>query len=316
MRVTNAFGAMSARWPRAAARCSQRSHEGARLNAFGYQGGGVRGRVLRMGRGLWYNARCMRTSWTLFTLAGLPIRAHLSVVLLVVYMLMTVGSLGWGIYLAAVLLVSILLHELAHTAVAVAFGGRVASIELQALGGAAMISRLPPKAWQETLMAVAGPASSLALSAVLFAGGVALGREVFDPYSGGWVFEPNLYLWIAAFLNLGLGCFNLIPAYPMDGGRVVRSALECFGMGKLQATTVAVRLGQGIAVLWAGLWGLSFLGVEVPCPRVLTGFGAYLWELVFGVRSWLMPLIAYMIWVVGRRELAYVRATTAMGAWR
>ena len=129
--------------------------------------------------------------------------------------------------------------------------------------------------------------------------------------------EANPYLAMAGFLNLGLGCFNLIPAFPMDGGRVLRSALECFGLGKLRATTVAVRVGQGIAVLWAGLWALSFLtGVEVPCPEAVTGFGAYLWELVFGVRSLLMPLIAYMIWVVGRRELAYVRATTAMGAWR
>ncbi|MGN0886496.1 MAG: site-2 protease family protein [Candidatus Spyradenecus sp.] len=258
----------------------------------------------------------MRTSWTLFTLAGLPIRAHLSVGLLVVYMLMTVGSLGWGLYLAAVLLVSILLHELAHTAVAVAFGGRVVSIELQLLGGAAMISRLPPKAWQETLMALAGPACSLALAVVAWMGSVALGREFFHPEYGGWILETNPHLLMAAFLNLGLGCFNLIPAYPMDGGRVVRSALECFGMEKLRATTVAVRIGQGIAVLWAGLWVLSFVGVKVPCPSVVGGFGAYLWDLVFGVHSLLMPLIAYMIWVVGRRELAYVRATTAMGAWR
>ncbi|MGN1326130.1 MAG: site-2 protease family protein [Candidatus Spyradenecus sp.] len=259
----------------------------------------------------------MRTSWTLFTLAGLPIRAHLSVGLLVAYMLWTFGNLGWGLYLAAVLLASILLHELAHSAVAIAFGGRVVSIELQLLGGAAMISRLPPRAWQETLMALAGPACSLALAAALLFGSVALGREVFDPWSQTVTLAVNPYLAMAGFLNLGLGCFNLIPAFPMDGGRVLRSALECFGLGKLRATTVAVRVGQGIAVLWAGLWALSFLtGVEVPCPEAVTGFGAYLWELVFGVRSLLMPLIAYMIWVVGRRELAYVRATTAMGAWR
>ena len=259
----------------------------------------------------------MRTSWTLFTLAGLPIRAHLSVGLLVAYMLWSMGHLGWGLSLAAVLLASILLHELAHSAVAIAFGGRVVSIELQLLGGAAMISRLPPKAWQETLMALAGPACSLALAAALLFGSVALGREVFDPWSQTVMVEANPYLAMAGFLNLGLGCFNLIPAFPMDGGRVLRSALECFGLGKLRATTVAVRVGQGIAVLWAGLWALSFLtGVEVPCPEAVTGFGAYLWELVFGVRSLLMPLIAYMIWVVGRRELAYVRATTAMGAWR
>ena len=166
-------------------------------------------------------------------------------------------------------------------------------------------------------MALAGPSCSLALAAALLFGSVALGREVFAPWSRTVMVEANPYLAMAGFLNLGLGCFNLIPAFPMDGGRVLRSALECFGLGKLRATTVAVRVGQGIAVLWAGLWALSFLtGVEVPCPEAVTGFGAYLWELVFGVRSLLMPLIAYMIWVVGRRELAYVRATTAMGAWR
>ena len=87
----------------------------------------------------------MRTRWTLFEVMGIPVRADLSVLVLAAYVLFMSGSLAVGLFLAVALEVSILLHELAHSAVAIAFGGQVRDITLQLLGGCAAITRMPPK---------------------------------------------------------------------------------------------------------------------------------------------------------------------------
>lgn len=259
----------------------------------------------------------IQTSWTIARVFGIPIRAHLSVGLLALYLLLEFGqNIGLGLFVAGVLLLSILLHELAHSGVAIAFGGAVREIVLQLLGGCALISRMPHKAWQETLMALAGPLLSLALAALCLILAFLFPTKMPDPRLPIIWVEPNLYLLLAGSLNLGLGCFNLIPAFPMDGGRVLRSALESFGWSKYQATRLAVTVSKGIAVLWGGLWVANLLfGFEVPCP--LGSFVAqYLWSIVFGAKSLLLPLIAYMIWVMGERELATVRAMTYYGDWR
>lgn len=259
----------------------------------------------------------IQTSWTIARVFGIPIRAHLSVGLLALYLLLEFGrNIGIGLFVAGALLLSILLHELAHSGVAIAFGGAVREIVLQLLGGCALISRMPRKAWQETLMALAGPLLSLALAALCLTLAFLFPTRTPDVYRPIIWVEPNLYWLLAGSLNLGLGCFNLIPAFPMDGGRVLRSALESFGWSKYRATRVAVMVGKGIALLWGGLWVANlFFGIEVPCP-LGSQLARYLWSIVFGAKSMLLPLIAYMIWVMGERELAMVRATAYYGDWR
>ncbi len=263
----------------------------------------------------------MQTSWTLFSVFGIPVRANLSVGLLALYLLLTVGHWLVGLYLAAVLLVSILLHELAHCVVALAFGGRVRDITLQLMGGCASITRMPTKPWQECLMAAAGPLCSLLLACVawsvasLFSSPMVVGYDVFGRAIT--VAEPNAWLALAALLNLGLACFNLVPAFPMDGGRILRSALQgAKALSKVRATEIAVAVGRGFAVLWAAVSVLSFLGVRLEAPAGMPGSVAFLWDIVFGGGGVLLLCIAYMIWVSGVRELEYVRAETVYGGWR
>lgn len=264
----------------------------------------------------------MQTTWTLFSVLGIPVRVNLSVGLLALYLLMTVGNLAVGAYLVVALLVSILLHELAHSVVAMAFGGRVRDITLQLLGGCAAITRMPPKPWHECLMAAAGPACSFLLAGVAWLGALLLGGQQLVGYDllgrEVWVARPNVWLTLAAMLNLGLACFNLVPAFPMDGGRILRSLLQAAGgQRKVRATEIAVAVGRGFAVLWAAVSVLSFAGVRLRAPAGLPEAAAYLWDIVFGSGGVLLLCIAYMIWVAGKHELDYVRAEAAYyGGWR
>ncbi len=263
----------------------------------------------------------MQTSWTLFTVLGIPVRANLSVGLLAAYLLLTIGDWALGLYLAAVLLASIVLHELAHSVVAMAFGGRVRDITLQLMGGCAAITRMPPKPWQECLMAAAGPASSLLLAGGAWLAAVALpaeravGYDVFGRLVTASV--PNEWLAVAALLNLGLACFNLVPAFPMDGGRVLRSLLQAAGrMGKVRATEVAMLVGRGFAVLWGAMSVLAFAGVRPHAPAGLPAAAADRCAMLFGRGGLLDLCIANMIWVSGKRELDFVRAEALYGGWR
>ena len=247
-------------------------------------------------------------------------KAHIKPVL-VLYLFASVGDVALGLFLAVALLVSIVLHELAHSVVAMAFGGRVRDITLQLMGGCAAITRMPPKPWQECLMAVAGPVCSLLLAGIAWLLAVtltmeqAIGYDIFGRVVT--VMQPNVWLAVAALLNLGLACFNLVPAFPMDGGRVLRSLLQTAGgMTKVRATEIAVAVGRGFAVLWAFMSVLAFMGIRLPAPEALPGAAAYLWNIVFGSGGLLLLCIAYMIWVSGKRELDFVRAEAYYGGWR
>jgi Zn-dependent protease len=270
----------------------------------------------------------MQTHWTLFNIFGIPVRLNLSVVLLAGYLIYSffqwsqpLMSVGVGLFIAVVLLVSILLHELAHSVVAMAFGGRVRDITLQLLGGCAAITRMPPKPWQEFLMAFAGPVCSIVLAVIAAFCAVWFGETV-----SGWtadgryiqVFRHNMWWMLVAVMNTGLACFNLLPAFPMDGGRMLRSALQVFGKSKVRATEVAVLVGRVFAGLWVVSAALGLLfGVQFVCPAVFPSWAAYLWDIVFGDGGVFRLLIAYMIWTAGQRELDYVRAEAEYyGGWR
>jgi Zn-dependent protease len=114
--------------------------------------------------------------WTLFKISGIPIRLDLSVAFLVIYLIYIFFNIAYpilsflvGLYVSAGLLISILLHELAHSFCVIVFGGRVRDITLQLLGGCAMIAHMPPRPLHECIIAVAGPLCSLGLAVSLWA---------------------------------------------------------------------------------------------------------------------------------------------------
>ena len=195
----------------------------------------------------------LKSSYQLCTLFGIPIRLDASLIILFIILISSYRDPVWGIGAGLVLLLSITLHELGHSLVAKAFGCRVKDITLMIIGGCASMVTLPQKAWQELLVALAGPAVSLVLGLL---GLFVLPQLVVDS-------SRELAQFIVlqvGYLNAGLFLFNLLPAFPMDGGRVLRALLQQFFMGKAKATWIASRIGKFIAILFAlsVLWSWLF----------------------------------------------------------
>lgn len=196
------------------------------------------------------------TRWQLFRLLGIPINVDASWLLIFGLLIWSLTGLfrdkvpdqtdlvywGMGLAAAAAIFACIVLHELGHAVVAQAQGIRIRGITLFLFGGVAEMEDEPPSARSEFLMAIAGPAVSAALAAMLWA----LSRI---PDSAAVAYP----LTFVAGVNLTLLVFNLIPAFPLDGGRVLR-ALLWGRMGNLRrATYYASLAGQGFALLLIGL---------------------------------------------------------------
>jgi Zn-dependent protease len=178
--------------------------------------------------------------------------------------------LSWGIAFVAALLffASVLAHELAHSLVARARGMPVRSITLFLFGGVSNIEREPPSAGGEFLMAIVGPLTSVVIGVVLtVAAGAAVGPlgNLGNPSQALGQLSPvtTLILWLGS-VNILVGLFNMIPAFPLDGGRVLRSFFWAASDDLRKATRWAVWIGQGIAWLLI-LVGISMVfGVQVP----------------------------------------------------
>ncbi|HEX5417856.1 MAG TPA: site-2 protease family protein [Chloroflexota bacterium] len=209
----------------------------------------------------------MSWSMTLFRVAGIPVKVHLTFVLILIW-----AAAVWaiapgasevdafiGVIAVLALFGCVVLHELAHSLVALRFGARVRDILLLPIGGVSRIEAMPGRAGQELLVALVGPLVSLALAFVwLVVAAVVAPRTLtlsvallYPPVGNRWLALPA-YL---AMANLILGVFNLLPAFPMDGGRVLR-ALLAMRLGRRQGTAIAVTIGQGMALLLgvAGFW--------------------------------------------------------------
>ncbi len=190
---------------------------------------------------------------------GVEVRLHWTTLLLigVVAVASAVGA-GLGAGVAALLtigtvLASVTLHELGHIFAAARFGIRTGGVTLYPFGGVASLSRPARSATEEVVVALAGPAVNVVLAAF-----AALPIALLGPV------QPFMTL---LAVNVGLALFNLIPAYPMDGGRVLRGGLWSW-LGELRATRIAARAGQALAGLFAiaGLLGnpmLLVIGVVV-----------------------------------------------------
>ncbi|HET6351405.1 MAG TPA: site-2 protease family protein [Coriobacteriia bacterium] len=167
---------------------------------------------------------------------------------------------------------SILAHELCHSLVARAEGGHVERITLFIFGGVAQIDEEPKTPGREFLMAAAGPAMSLVLAAALF-----LAYAVATAQGAPWfVSAPLQYL---SLINMFVAVFNLLPGFPLDGGRVLRSILWGITGDAMKATRWAVRSGQFIG------WSMVVLAVY----SVLQGSADLIW---FGLVGWFIATLA------------------------
>jgi stage IV sporulation protein FB len=208
------------------------------------------------------------TSFKLFSVQGIDIKVHITFPLILIWAAIQFGAFGeggfslsgaaFGVVVTLLLFVCVVIHELSHSLTSTWMGYPVEDIVLLPLGGVSQIEEMPEGPGEEFLMAIAGPLSNIVIAFILalinlftpmglLAG---LRRIAMDPLTLGWR-DVLPYLIVT---NVGLALFNLIPAFPMDGGRVLRSLLATV-MPQAQATSVAVRVGQGFAWL-IGLGGL------------------------------------------------------------
>ena len=217
----------------------------------------------------------MNESISLGRLFGIEIKLHWSMpVLLLVFLFAIQGSMGIGLFGAAMLLLSleaiVLLHELGHSLVAKSYGLQVIDITFWPLGGMARMSRIPENTRIEATIALAGPAVNFVLAGIAMPIAWLAGGTEFGALTGTF-----------ALMNLVLGGFNLLPAFPMDGGRVLRALLARKG-DWLRATEQAVRVGRWMALL-------------------MLLFG------VFTSASFMLVFVAGFVWISGQKELMAIR---------
>jgi Zn-dependent protease/CBS domain-containing protein len=214
----------------------------------------------------------MNRAWTIAKIRGIPVRLHVTLLLFLPYVAFVASNifhqryadlarplgllhgplvlppLVWGVLLALALFLAILLHELAHCLVAISSGARVESITLLMLGGISRIVGDIRRPGREAWMAAAGPLTSLGLAIVFF---------VLAQLLGGLPPDVPIAALVFAEINLMLAIFNLLPAFPMDGGRILRAALTP-RFGRLSATRKAAAVGKGMAVIFGILGLVSF----------------------------------------------------------
>jgi Zn-dependent protease/CBS domain-containing protein len=199
----------------------------------------------------------MGWSVTIGSIAGTLIRLHITFLLFLVWIFFAsywsggIDAAWYSLAFIVLIFACVVAHEFGHIFMARRFGVTTPTVTLLPIGGVAHLERIPEKPWEEFLIAIAGPAVNVVIAAVLV-----------------WVFgaslEPkNLAAMDAtgvglidrlAIVNVFLVLFNMIPAFPMDGGRVLRAALAS-RLGYVRATEIAATIGQFVA------FGLGFLGL-------------------------------------------------------
>lgn len=198
----------------------------------------------------------MKSSFKIFSAFGIPVELHISFLLLMlfIYIIAFLGIISVYIaFLITLLFVTVVVHELSHSYVAKRYGVEVGKIVLLPIGGVSAMEEIPKDPDQELKIAAAGPLANLVIAfacfiALLIVGGV--GSLTFYSFFITNTPSADLSLFLANFLgvNLVLGLFNLLPAFPMDGGRVLR-AFFAKRMSYTKATRAAASVGKQFAIL-------------------------------------------------------------------
>ena len=205
----------------------------------------------------------MAWSFRVFDVAGTAVRIHFTFLMLLAW----IGAAHWmrggpteaidGVLFIVILFLCVLLHEFGHVFAARRYGIKTPDVTLLPIGGVASLERMPEKPSQEIVVAMAGPAVNLVIALVLM---LVLGAR-FDLSQMAQLEQAQSTLTgRVAAANVALLLFNLIPAFPMDGGRVLR-ALLAVPMGYTRATRAAAGVGQALAIVFAliGLFGNPLL---------------------------------------------------------
>lgn len=230
----------------------------------------------------------MKWSFKIARVAGIDVNIHTTFLILVGFVALSywfnersVPAMLEGVGFLLALFASVLLHEFGHALTARRFGVQTRDITLLPIGGVARLERMPEKPMQEFWVALAGPAVNVVIAIVLFV--ILLVNGSVEPFTAMTVTEGS-FLGRLLAVNVSLFLFNLIPAFPMDGGRVLR-ALLASRIEYTRATQIAATIGQGIAFL------LGFIGLFTN-PFLL--------------------FIALFVWIGAAQEASMVQVKSAL----
>ena len=224
----------------------------------------VHGTVCRVG----YTQNGMGGSFKIGRAFGIDVKVHWSFFLLLIFF----GYLAFrdsGSLLSALVTIGIvvalffcvLLHEFGHSLVAIRLGSEVQDITLLPIGGLARMKSLPERPIDEVKVAVAGPLVNVVLAPIFFGLAVLFGGDLSTPTDIVSGVDSLGKVFVAlGYINVALVIFNMIPAFPMDGGRVLRGLLAT-RLGPVRATNISSTVGQGFAILFilGGFLGRNFL---------------------------------------------------------
>lgn len=231
----------------------------------------------------------MKWSWKIASIAGIDVFIHATFLLIIGW----VGLSYWqqtqsmqgtleGILFTLLLFGCVVLHEYGHALTARKYGIKTRDITLYPIGGVARLERMPEKPIQEFWVALAGPAVNVVIAALLF--GWLLISGTWTPISG-LTFTSGPFIERLLLVNVWLVLFNMIPAFPMDGGRVLRAILA-MRLEYTRATQIAASIGQGIALLF------GFVGLFIN-PFLL--------------------FIALFVWIGAAQEASMVQMKSSIG---
>ena len=202
----------------------------------------------------------MKWSFKIARFAGIDVYVHATFLLLLTWIgwhyWLSEGTLGAvivGIGFILLLFSCVVLHEFGHALAARRYGIRTRNITLLPIGGVASLERMPDDPRQEIIVALAGPAVNLVIALLLWLW-LLLSNNMIPEQSG--LMTESGFLHRIMVINLVLALFNLLPAFPMDGGRVMRAALSMW-VGHRKATRIAANIGQALA-MGMGILGLLY----------------------------------------------------------
>lgn len=196
-------------------------------------------------------------------LVGIPIKLHIGMLVLLGMLVLSFIFKPAYIAILLIVLLSSLPHELAHVLVAERFNIKARDLWLSPIGGHLRFER-PPKDWhKEMAIAFAGPATNLVIGGAFFA---------LNAIASSWLAAT------IASVNIGFALFNLLPGFPLDGGRMLRAFLSR-KKRRVEATKLPVQIGRGIA-------GLLFLSGVLPAIPFILGLVAALYVLIFNELEW------------------------------
>lgn len=236
----------------------------------------------------------MRGAYKILTVRGIGIHIHWTFLLLILWLLLVnrvvggdIEQFAWLTLFVLVIFVCVTLHELGHSMVALRYNIQVRSIVLLPIGGLANMERLPDRPGQELAVSIAGPVVNVLIAAAIYPF-LTQDRSMWNLEGNMALVDERNFLFNLYLVNIWLALFNMIPAFPMDGGRILRAILA-MRLNYARATSIAAATGKVIAGIFI-LGGFFLFNLFLPLIGLFIIFAANAEEYFVSLRSMMKDL--------------------------